>query len=270
MKANRRDLNVLARRVSETPLTPGQYRYVFTQGWRRVDTEGVSRSTYTYVAEYHTERWIPLDQRQEWMARNQTTDNRQWIKGTEQEARADGVRLDAKMFRPDGEVRAPCGFFMADKGENPCALQPVGSIQTGAGPVRVPDDPAKLYEMLADTSATHSDPPRQFFREVYGLLDSRFPATVRRATLEVLSRHPYLTVANTTTRDNDRPAISVGIESGSGQMREELLLDPANGQLIGKRDVSLKDVDGAKAGDKYREEIRYEAVVDKIGTRPTR
>ncbi|CAM3849477.1 hypothetical protein KIPE111705_28000 [Kibdelosporangium persicum] len=257
-------LNTLATRVSETPLGPGQYRYVSTQTLRRTTDEGKSGRKYTYMAEYRTETWIPADQNQMWMARNQTTQNRQWITGSEQEARADDVRFDLPLVTPDGETQARCGDFMHTEG---CAL--VGAVRTFDGPVKPPHDPRQLYSFLADDSAKHSDPPLQFFRTASRLLDVQFSVAVRRATLQALSHNPYLRVADTTTRDN-RTAVSIGIEYGGGRLLEEVLLDPANGQVIGARTVALKDVDGAKAGEQISDRVEHTAVADKLGVQPSR
>jgi hypothetical protein len=255
------NLDVLATRVPETPLTPGQYRYLSIQAWHRFGTSG------TTLAEYRGEVWIPADQQQEWMSRNQTTGNNEWIEGLWKEAHAyaiqgRGVHVDVRLTLPSGERRATCGNLMPDRLPIPCELRT-------AVPVQPANDSAMLYKWLASRSDGDADAPVRFFREASNLLDASYPATVRRATLEALSRHPYLTVADTTTRDN-RPAISVGIEYDDGHMLDELLLDPANGQLIGKRSVYLKDADGAKAGDKLHDEIRHEAVVNRIGAEPTR
>jgi hypothetical protein len=248
-------LDSLATRVSETPLMPGQYRYVSTQAWHRFGTT-------SSLAEYRAEVWIPADQQQEWMSRNQTAGNREWIEGLRQEAVAEHLRVDKRLILPLGEKRATCGNLIPDLVWGYCEPQP-------PGPVQPANDSAKLYKWLAERSAGNADPPVRFFREASDLLDASYPTTVRRATLEALSRHPYLTVADTTTQDN-RPAISVGIEYAEGHMLEELLLDPANGQLIGKRQVFLKDTTGAKAGDKHHDEIRHEAIVNQIGAQPAR
>ncbi|ALG13443.1 hypothetical protein [Kibdelosporangium phytohabitans] len=256
-------LNNLATRVTETPLRPGQYRYIGARGWNRQNTQGQSGTTYVYRGEYRTERWIPANQEQEWLIRNQTTGNRQWLTGTEQQARADGAVYDTKLIRPDGETRARCGHFMTPKGQT-CSKQTAGNIETANGSVKPPTDPREVYKMLADGSATHADPPLQFFRSAMGLLDGHQPVAVRRATLEALSRHPYLAVADTTTSDK-RAAISVSIDFADGQIRVEILLDPANGNVIGRQTTALKDVDGAKAGDVLDEEVQSVGVADAIG-----
>ncbi|ONI84407.1 hypothetical protein ALI144C_14680 [Actinosynnema sp. ALI-1.44] len=261
-------LNNLATRVTDTPLGPGQYRYVATHGWNRQSTEGRSGTKYVYRGEYRTETWIPVNQEQEWLSRNQTTGKRQWITGTEPEARADAAFFESKLIQPDGENRARCGFFVPVNSQI-CAPGTVGTIRTATGFVKPPTDPLAVYTLLAGESATLADPPLQFFRSARGLLDARYPAAVRRATLEALSRHPYLAVTNTTTSDK-RPAISVSIDYANGQLREELLLDPANGTVLGRLTTALKDVDGAKSGERIYDEVQSVGVADAIGAPPTR
>jgi hypothetical protein len=260
----RNSLGNLAMRVPEAPPVPGQYRYVTAHGWNRVTTVGHSQTAYVFLAEYRTETWIPADQRQEWMVRNVTTGNRQWLVGTEQAALADEAPLNQRLVMPAGEKRARCGAFMAVRGVDPCVERPVGTVESMSGNILPSAEPRALYELLANDSATHSDPPLQFFRTASNLLDARFPANMRRAVLGALSHHPYVAVGEDTTKDG-RAAVAVSIDYGEGSLREQVLLDPANGQLIGKRTTCLKDVDGAKAGDKIRDADWHETVVGEIG-----
>nr|WP_042195289.1 hypothetical protein [Kibdelosporangium sp. MJ126-NF4]CEL21897.1 putative RNA polymerase sigma (70) factor [Kibdelosporangium sp. MJ126-NF4]CTQ92677.1 putative RNA polymerase sigma (70) factor [Kibdelosporangium sp. MJ126-NF4] len=258
----------LAARVTETPLGTGQYRYVSSRIWQTVTVDGTSGRQYVYLAEEHLERWIPADQQQEWLQRSKLTGNRRWLNGTEAEALADGVVIRPTTGPRNGEKRARCGEFMYGNGK-PCTQQPVGTVDTSSGPARPPSDPRKLYQFLAGTTAKRSDPPADFFRKAEELLDARFPATMRRTALEALGYHPYLVVKDATTGDNRR-VVSVSIEFGGGKLRQELLLDPANGQAISKRTVAATDVAGVKAGDTVFEEVVDEAVVNGIGVQPTR
>ncbi|MCE7009431.1 hypothetical protein LWC34_42445 [Kibdelosporangium philippinense] len=260
------NLHLLAAKVTATP---GQYRYATNRWFKRIDTQASSGTTYSYIAEAITETWIPADHQQEWLRRTRTTDNRQWISGTEQQARADGIPLDMPIIEPDGEVRAPCGDFVAGMTNEPCAGRPTDVLQLASGPVKAPADPRKLYEMVAEMSATHADPPLQFFRIASGLFnDTMFTVPTRRALMQMMSRHPYVTLEDSITRDN-RKAISVGIAYGENlEVREEVLLDPANGELIGRRTRYFKDSPWSKAGDIVEEETQHTAVVGRLGGTP--
>lgn len=259
-------LNSLAGRVTDE-LAPDQYRYLATHGWRRVDTQGQSGKKYAYLLEYRSDTWIPADRAQTWMVRSRLVGGPQWLIGTEAAARADGAIIDTHEVVPTEELTARCGHFKLEN--EPCDARTMAELRTASGYKPIPADSRELYEWQARESATHADPPLQFFRQLTPLLHPRFSAPVRRAALEALSRHPYLTVVNTTTKDN-RPAVSVSINYADEQLKEEILLDPATAQVIGSRTTALKDVDGAKAGEHFSDELTTTALVSTLGAPPNR
>ncbi|MEU4745600.1 hypothetical protein AB0G02_34760, partial [Actinosynnema sp. NPDC023658] len=96
----------------DEPVAPGRYRYVATHAWWMASTTSGGRE-YARLVENLIRTWVPADPRGESLLRRAATGNRQWVVGTEDEAKAAGV--DPGGPWPEGEWRAPCGDFFTDE-----------------------------------------------------------------------------------------------------------------------------------------------------------
>jgi hypothetical protein len=129
-----RELNSAADKIgaSDKPVGAGQYRYVATHAWYLQTDVPSEDEQFSYLEEHRIETWVPADWRQEWLRRETLTGKRQWVEGSEAQAREAGMRPPP---RRTAEQRARCGDFRGVR-----ALHVPG--QLGPGDRRVHGHPA--------------------------------------------------------------------------------------------------------------------------------
>lgn len=263
-------LNSAADRVApaDQPLGPGQYRYVATHAWW-MSTSVLRDGSYSYLAENLLETWVPADQKQEWLWRRDVTGARKWIGGTEEEARAAGVPVDAAGW-PEGEWRAPCGdWFAAEKGRLPCAGDGSWQIPTPEFLSALPRDADELFDRLrADTGSRGADADLEMLVYVADVLRTGLvPADLRAALYRVLARVPGIDVTEQVANLDGQKGAAYGI-SAKG-IRRDVIVDPVTGQFIGEREVTEAGFNNVPPGSVISYTSMTTAVVDGMGVRPT-
>jgi hypothetical protein len=147
--------------------------------------------------------------------------------------------------------------------------------------VELPGDPARLLAALTERVRANpqlhgaSRPPVtvELFGTVGYLLEHYpLPPQLRAALYQVLTRLEGVRLVGDVTDLAGRPAVAVTIHVDQLlQERNELLLEPATGRLLGTRSVLTREVPGWRvpAGTVLEERVFLEAsVVDSRTTRP--
>jgi hypothetical protein len=264
-----RELNSAADKISSSdePVGAGQYRYVATHAWylqTDVPSEG---EEFSYFEEHLVETWVPGDWRQEWLRRESLTGRRQWIEGTEAEAKAAGMRPPPARM---SESRARCGGFSAAlEGADPCAPGSWDQVTVGFT-ASLPRDPQVLYDALRDyEAAEHEDGDRSFrmLSHAAELLHTGLvPADLRAALYRMLGKVPGLRITEKVANLDGREGIAFGV--ARGDQRLDVIIDPATGQYIGEREVALTGHGGVPAGTDLEYTSVEVAGVDRPGDRP--
>lgn len=221
-------LNAAAENINpvDEPIAPGQYRYIATHAWSGliVHTGSSPGPMLTSQEEYRYEFWVPADLAQQCTVRTNTTGNRRWLEGTEEQAEARGVDLPKA---GTSEKVEPCDNG-GDWSRSPSA-EFLASL---------PRDPRRLYDLMRHKPmpVAISDTKWTLDNAISTLSSGRAPADLRAALYRALALLPGLVVTEGVNLDGHR---GVAIGAVDGDWRQDLIVDPATGQFIGERTVTL-------------------------------
>lgn len=261
------ELNTVADKITggDAPLQPGQFRYTARQGARVSGVTGTSGRHYTWKVPTLLEVWMPANQADEWLSRSSPNGTREWLEGTEVEARADGVDLD-RPVGPGGEMRARCGDFTA------AMERPPRAPCTGFSPWRggltpeflagLPRDPQTLYDVIRrDIPNRGSDPDMAVLIWTTHVMGSPLTtADLRAALYRALGHIEGLEITERTTTLDGQIGEAFGLTRGTTRM--EIVIDPATGRFIGQREWSNGELRATTS-------TVATAVVDALGARPS-
>jgi hypothetical protein len=226
------DLNAAADRVSASdPAIPaGKYQYRVTHSWSQGMIGLRTGKTLSFLQETVTETWMPADRTQEWMQRS-TAGRRKWIVGSDKEA-GRAIQKDSK---PE-VLRGRCGSFYPPAGQDPCGEEGGWSTPTPDWIAGLPKDPKALYERLRKDSPVNDRGDTELL--VYAadaLRTGLLPAKVRAELYRALGYLGNLEVMDRAANLEGKVGIAYG--SDDGQVRQEIIVDPHNGEFIGEREV---------------------------------
>ncbi|MEV8378702.1 CU044_5270 family protein [Kribbella sp. NPDC056861] len=221
--------------VAEDPvIPPGKYRHRVTHSWAEGFTETAPNKGVTYLEESLSETWIPADRTQEWLQSSVITGNRKLLTGTQQDLDFVNKLMDGS--KKPQVLRAKCGDFYLDAGQQPCAETGNWGDPTPAWVAGLPRDPEALYQRLK------KDAPRNGRGEtellVYAadaLRTGELPADVRSALYRALGNLDHLEVSDRAANLAGKVGIAYG--SDDGERRQEIIIDPRTGDFIGERTV---------------------------------
>lgn len=250
----------LAARVVERPIAPGQYRYV------RSRYEGITRewgSDTAWTSDMVNEEWIPADRRDEWMLKF-TLNSVEWVPGHEGEGKP-----DPGPFKSGEEFRGKCGKYsyyaegQPDRCTNATFHNPTPEFIAA-----LPKDPKELLAKLKDEG--HADDAGAFMQALEALRSGQYPAEVRANIFRALALLPGLVVTDKRANLDGKEGVALGKKYYDNFT--EIIIDPANGDFIGSREVIAEDQSGDKGSMKKGTVISSSAVtselVDSLGSRP--
>ncbi|WP_158843274.1 CU044_5270 family protein [Saccharothrix deserti] len=246
----------VAARADDPVLAGGQYRYVATHAWW-IKTTGAESRSFSFLNENLVETWIPADPNGEWLQRRRETGNRKWVKGTEAEARAAGAVIEEM---PWPEQRAKGGDFVQGAPEHGNWQFPEPEFLAG-----LPTDPEQLYERLREDSGGGM---QSLVYAADALRTGLMPAAARANLLRALAHLPGLDVTDRAADLDGHKGVALGISEGGE--RQEIILDPGTGEVIGERKVSDSMFADIPKGTVTSYSSITTAVVDRIGAEPTR
>ncbi|MBP2321300.1 hypothetical protein JOF56_001685 [Kibdelosporangium banguiense] len=250
--------------ASDPVVKPGQYLYTESHEWHSVTIAG--DKPLTYLEESVTQTWIPADRTQEWLQRSSTTGQRKWITGSDAELKALGINPDENT--PE-ELRAKCGDFYLNPGEQPCQRQGGWERPTPEFLAGLPTDPKQLYDLLRAAAAKQSqDPDLEVLVVVSDTIRSATaPAAVRANLYRAVALSPDLKISDNNANLDGRVGVGLGFERGG--LRQELIIDPVTGQFIGERQTAAQDYPSVPKGTVTGYTSVSTGVVDKVGDKPT-
>lgn len=252
---------------------PGRYWYVRERGVKlgtNLDQAGSNKSFF-YRFGYRSETWWALDGSLSGQLRN---GHAEFLNEGERAAWAAAGRPDLGL--PNTEVYSPKERQeVVGIGWLPASYQDL---------VELPTDPARLLAALTQRTRTHPGglvtgskrPPGRtqvLFGTIGYLLEHYpLPPQLRAGLYQVLARLDGVKLVGNVTDLAGRPAVAVTIHVDQLlQERNELLLEPATGRLLGTRSVLTRTVPGWRlpAGTVLEERVFLQAsVVDSRTTRP--
>jgi hypothetical protein len=238
-------------KASDLVVGPGQYLLLKTDGAHiAMSTEGGDDFPW-YISGTHDELYIPADRDDDWF----------WIQCE---------RSALQTFGPESE-RMAADYAAAD--EDTFRVAPHGSYYEGA-PIdsydfdELPRDPQKLLERIyveiGSQGPTREDAALGWIADL--LRNGTVPADLRASLYKAATGIPGVSVTEQQATLNGSTGIAIGRESSD--RRRDLIIDPATGQYIGSREVSIDGFGSVPAGTVLSSEAVTTSVVDAAPTGP--
>ncbi|MCP2257502.1 hypothetical protein LX15_001187 [Streptoalloteichus tenebrarius] len=259
----------LAITVEDPVVNPGQYHYTKTHQWALGVEAAKDRNgrAFQYLSETVSEVWRPTTWTDQWLARSTTTGRRQWIEGSEEEARAAGVPLDDAKTT---ENRAPCGDFIPELGTTgPCQLvQGSWNYPTPEFMAGLPRDPRQLHDRIKSYVDGQKDLRGGVITVVSRMLSAGWtPKDLRAALYRVLADLPDIQIMEHKANLDGRTGVAFSA-GDTGSTRWEIIIDPDTGRFIGEREVATSDWEDVRAGTLWTSSSVVTGVADGMGQPP--
>jgi hypothetical protein len=141
----------------------------------------------------------------------------------------------------------------------PDATRPVEDLSS------MPRDPEALLDYLVDFRYQTGSSDENVFAHVVDLLRSgTVKSDLRAALYEALALMPSVVITEQQTTLDDRRGTAIGLETVDGASRQEIIIDPATGEYIGVRIVSVNGVGEIPAGTTLEYTALTASVVDRV------
>ncbi|MCC9204998.1 CU044_5270 family protein [Arthrobacter sp. zg-Y769] len=235
-------------RTSDPLVGPGQYLKIETKALTYGGMQAADGSDISWQETVSDQLYIPADKEAEWV----------WDRGERipLESSSDAAKAaaaeTAKLLQKGkgglpnptvGIQRAPGGAFY---GTAPMVI--IGTSLQDAG--SLPRDPQALLDLIYErTKGANKTPERAAFVTIAdGLRTGAVPADLRAAMYKAAALIPGVVVGDRQATVDGRTGIAIGLASPEGTSRDDIIIDPATGLVIGEQDVLLKDFSGSPAG----------------------
>lgn len=223
---------------------PGQYLKIETTGVFGASTSAVNGKAVSWMEKRSEQLYVPADRDGEWVWNREDgvpiSFSSEAAKAVEAEIR------EARQGRsPYGLERGKKGVFYG-AGSEPRVL--IGTPLTEAG--SLPRDPQALLDLIYERTKGAGKTPEieAFITIADGLRSGVVPADLRAAMYKAAALITGITVVDKQATVDGRTGIAIGIPSPDGGGRQDIIIDPASGQVIGERNILLKDYPGKPAG----------------------
>ncbi|MEU3641871.1 CU044_5270 family protein [Lentzea sp. NPDC034063] len=227
----------LASRVVDRPLAPGQFRYVRSRYEGIMVELGSTKATYSDIVQ---EQWIPADRRDEWLFRNKIISVK-WLEGHEGDGKPDA----ATPFKDGEEFRGKCGNYpyfaegQPDRCTNGTFYNPTPEFVAA-----LPKDPAAMLAKLKE--AGQAGDSGALLQAGEALNSGQYPAEVRATIFRALALLPGLVVTDNKANLDGKEGVALGMKYFDDFT--EILIDPSNGDYIGRRETVAEDQPEEKGG----------------------
>ncbi|MFD4637509.1 CU044_5270 family protein [Lentzea sp. NPDC058436] len=226
----------LASRVVERPVGPGQFRYVRSR-YHGITVE--YGSTKAWTTDAGTDEWIPADRRDEWLQKI-VVGQVEWLDGHEGEGRPDGGP-----FKDGQEFRGKCGSYsFYAEGQPDRCTNGTFSNPTPEFVASLPKDPAAMLDRLREQG--HAGDAGALMSAGEALNSGQYPAEVRATIFRALALIPGLVVTDKKANLDGKEGVALGMKYFDDFI--EFIVDPENGDYIGRRETVAEDLPQEKGG----------------------
>lgn len=211
--------------TTDVPLAPGQFRYFRMETVRLGSTERCQ-----YRERDVDEVWIPHNQEAEWLMKRD--------RGRIEWLNCEDPNAGTLPRKHQEEYRAKYGTFVTDGGANPPS-EPGWYNLTPQFLASLPRDPQALYALIQQEYAKTAEPSKAYFQHATYLLQSAaLPADLRATLYRAMALIPGVEITEEFATVDGRKGTAIGLSMGSKRdIRDEMVINPADGTLIGRRSV---------------------------------
>ena len=235
--------------TSDPVVGPGQYLKIETKELTGSGAQAADGSDMNWQETTGGQVYVPADRGGEWVWNRE---ERVPLESSSEAAKAlaTEIRQRREASRPPagqpvlvGIVRAPGGAFY---GNEPSVI--IGTPLKEAG--SLPKDPQALLDIIYERTkgAGKSRENAAFVAIADGLRSGVVPADLRAALYKAAALIPGVIVGDREATIDGRTGIAIGIPSPDGGLRDDIIIDPTSGLVIGEQDVLLRDYPGSPAG----------------------
>ncbi|WP_299169833.1 CU044_5270 family protein [uncultured Arthrobacter sp.] len=228
--------------TEDTVVLPGQYLKIETEEM----TGGSSVANGEQISWKETtggQVYVPADLTGEWVwnreARVPTASAPEEVK---EAARLEPIVDPRTHAMTVGVFRAQGGAFYDN--EQTVVGVPITDLQD------LPRDPRELLNRIYDQTWGSGKTPdlRAFGIIIESLRTGVIPADLRAAFYQAAALIPGVDVTDRQATIDGRTGVAIGMKTPDGVSREDIIIDPSSGLVIGEQVVILKDYPGAPAG----------------------
>lgn len=228
-------------RTSDPVVLPGQYLEIETRALYGASSPGEGLTWDVVQAD---ELYIPADPHEEWIWNRQAPVPTESAPEVVKEAARLQPTVDPATYAAlTGVFRAPGGAF--GNGEQ---YTIVGEPLTEAD--NLPRDPKALLDRIYEhTEGAGKTPDLEAFETIVeSLRTGIIPADLRAAFYGAAALIPGVDIMDSQATIDGRTGIAIGLAPPEGGSRQDIIIDPTSGLVIGEQIVMLKDYPGAPAG----------------------
>lgn len=220
-------------KTTDPVVNPGQYLKIrSTNVWSTASVQADS-SSYEWLDTEKSEMYIPDDRNGEWVWQRSGRVPTTFFSAESKEF----VREQNIQPRPE-LLRAPNGTFYG--GPGPFALDMSG----------FPRDPYRLlnniYKQTLGKGQSVDGEALVFIADL--LRTGVVPADLRAALYKAAAMIPGVTIMEGQANLDGRTGVAIGRTEESGMARQEIIIDPQTGQLIGERSILTEPLGSIPAG----------------------
>lgn len=240
-------------KTSDPVVGPGQYLKVSTQAVYSGESGDGTGHTAAYLATQNGQMYVPADHNADWV----------WVRDPS---------TVAQTFGPASERAAAAA--VANSSSTPDIIRAAKGAWYNGKPTEwgfqsLPRDPQQLLNYIYRVTAGHGVSPDGealvFIADT--LRTGVVPADLRAALYKAAAGIPGLKITDHATTLDGRTGIAFGRDESNG-VRQEIIIDPTSGLLIGERQVLLHDgvLPGVPAGESMGWTAVTTTVVDSAPT----
>jgi RNA polymerase sigma-70 factor (ECF subfamily) len=230
-------------RTSDPVVGPGQYLKVETTAVYGASTNAANGSQVSWMEKTSGQLYVPADRDGEWVWNREDSVPVSFSSDT-----AKAVEAEIRKARPEG--RSPYGLVRGHKGVFYEGEQQgiIGTPLTETD--SLPRDPRALLDLIYErTKGAGKSPELEAFVTIADSLRTGVvPADLRAALYKAAALITGVIVADKQATVDGRTGIAIGVAIPGGGSRQDIIIDPTSGLVIGERDILLKDYPGEPAG----------------------
>ncbi|GAA1761941.1 CU044_5270 family protein [Agromyces humatus] len=225
--------------TSDPFVGPDQYLKVETDAVYSGTTSDAEGTEVSWLESQDGTLYVPADRSEDWV----------WVREPGQVVQTFGPKSEelahdiVPQVRGEQElVRAPGGSFYGSE-----------SMVSESAIAALPHDPHRLlnhiYRVTLGAGPSPDGEALVFIAD--RLRSGVVPAELRAALLEAAARIPGVEVLDDEANLNGRTGVAIGRDEGANGFRQEIIIDPETGELIGERQVLLRESGGMPAGTAF-------------------
>lgn len=223
-------------KTSDPVVAPGQYLKVSTEAVYSVTSQNAKGEYAAFLATQNGQMYVPANHNDDWVWVREPSTVAKTFGAASEQAAAAGARRDSTT--PE-IIRAAKGAWYNGR-------------PAEWGFDKLPRDPQQLLNYIYRTTIGQGPSPDGealvFIADT--LRTGVVPADLRAALYRAVAGIPGVTITDRAATLNGKTGISFGRDEGDGA-RQEIIIDPTTGLMIGERQVLLKDnlLPGVPAGE---------------------